>query len=153
MTQLNGEDIMKRAIPFFLCLILSGCISTSIRTDDGLSMDNKRPRDLTNLRQVKIGMSQQEVVDLMGDHTVIGYEMEKSKEDAYTPIVLKNPYRLETLKVQDKTLEAAFYYTHVKQADDIIADEELTPLVFQEGKLIGKGWPFWNMILKKKDRL
>ena len=142
---------MRGAVPFFLCLIVSGCVSMASRTGGDLSTDNKRPLDLTNLRQVKIGMSRQEVVSLMGDHTVIGYEMEKGKEDAYTPIILRNPYRLETLKVQDKTFEAAFYYTQVKQADDIITDEELTPLVFQAGRLIGQGWPFLKELLKRKD--
>lgn len=53
------------------------------------------------------------------------------------------PYRSETLTGKDgKSYEVLYYYTHLKQRDDRITDDELTPLVFQGGKLIGRGYPF-----------
>jgi hypothetical protein len=43
-----------------------------------------------------------------------------------------------------RTYEVWYYYTDLKQRDDKISDDELTPLVFDEEKLIGWGYPFLN---------
>ena len=64
-------------------------------------------------------MTKQQVVDLLGQ-----------------------PYRTETLQGKDKVLLTYFYWTDVKHADDAITDDELTPTVFDNDKLIGWGWSF-----------
>ena len=35
-----------------------------------------------------------------------------------------------------------FYYTDVRTKDDKITDDELTPVVLREGKVVGIGYPF-----------
>ena len=56
---------------------------------------------------------------------------------------IDNPHRSETLMGKDgKPYEILYYYTDIKQRDDKITDDELTPLVFDGRKLIGWGYPF-----------
>jgi hypothetical protein len=56
---------------------------------------------------------------------------------------IDNPYRSETLTGKDgKNYDVLYYYSDLKQRDDKITDDELTPLVFHDGKLIGWGYPF-----------
>ena len=77
-------------------------------------------------------MSQATVVELMGQ--------EPAKGLFYW---IDNPYRSEILTGKDgKSCQVIYYYTELKQRDDKITDDELTPLVFEDGKLIGWGYPF-----------
>jgi len=67
-----------------------------------------------------------------------------------------NPYRSEILQGKDKTFEVLYYYTDIKNYDAWygmkgIADDELTPLVFDEGKLIGWGWSYLEANVKKYE--
>jgi len=58
---------------------------------------------------------------------------------------INNPYRSETLKGKDgKNYAVLFYYTDVKNKDNAITDDELTPIVLLDGKLVGWGWSFLN---------
>ena len=65
-------------------------------------------------------------------------------------IPVKNPYREEILEGDGTTYRVAYYFTHIKKSDGIVADDELTPLIFQEGVLVGKGQGF---LIDLKDRL
>lgn len=49
------------------------------------------------------------------------------------------PYRSEILQGKNKTFEVVYYVTDVKKDDNAIIDDELTPFVFDNGKLIGWG--------------
>ncbi len=91
---------------------------------------------------IQIGMSQNDVKQIMGERVIIGYEKSKEKADQFVPITLQNPYRSEVLKSHGTTYEIFFYFTYLKHADGVITDDELTPLVFENNKLIGKGWKF-----------
>jgi hypothetical protein len=51
--------------------------------------------------------------------------------------------REEKLQAADgAALEVLYYYTDLRQRDDRITDDELTPLVFRDGKLAGKGYDY-----------
>jgi hypothetical protein len=58
-------------------------------------------------------------------------------------IAVPNPYRSEIKKVGNKNYEILFYYTDIRKQDGAITDDELTPLVLEDGKLIGWGWFFF----------
>ena len=135
----------------FIGLVFGGCASLGYPPGEGSSMTTSmaKPRELTNLRQVKMGMTPQEIVSVMGDNIVIGYELTPENETEYRPILLKNPYRRQTFKVDEKTYEVDFYYTHLKKADDIISEDELTPFVFEDGRLVAKDWQFFNKLVKR----
>lgn len=53
---------------------------------------------------------------------------------------INNPFRLETFEKGGKNYEVIFYYTDEKKSDLMIQDDELTPIVFFEGKVVGYGW-------------
>ena len=55
--------------------------------------------------------------------------------------VMKRPYRSETLSLSNgKRLELLYYHTDLKTPDGAVTDDELTPVVLIEGKVIGWGW-------------
>jgi len=88
----------------------------------------------TNLSKLSFDMSKQDVARIMGTQTVrdpSGY--------------VSNPYKVETAKAPEGgNLEILFYYTETKKHDDVITDDELTPLVFKDNKLVGWGWSYMN---------
>ncbi len=115
---------MKKVI--FLLLVLAIVMSGCTRPDTITRINRK------NLMKLSIGMSKQEVLNIMGTKTMhILYG------------AVNNPYRSEMLRLENgKTLELLYYYTDIKRRDNCITDDELTPLVFHNGELIGWGWSF-----------
>ena len=54
---------------------------------------------------------------------------------------MKRPYRSETLSLSNgKRLELLYYQTDLKTPDGAVTDDELTPVVLIEDKVIGWGW-------------
>jgi len=122
-----------------LSLFLSGCVSVGVEPTPQKQVSGKEKKALTQMNQVFVGMTYQEVSNLMGERVFIGYEGIAGDPQ---PIALQSPYRVETLKDGEKSYEVLYYFTHIQKADGMIADDELTPLIFEEERLIGKGWDF-----------
>jgi len=57
-------------------------------------------------------------------------------------IVGTEPNRSEIIQGNGKNLEVVYFVTDDKDGDGVISNEELTPLVFDEGKMIGWGWAY-----------
>ena len=131
---------MKKLLAVLLCLGLVGC--SSLRS---LSQATAPTRE--NLIRLSIGMTKQEVLDTMGTETREAYYHGGLDNWAFS--TMNNPYRSEILQGKDKTLEVIYYVTDDKNHDGAINDNELTPLVFDEGKLIGWGWSFLQDSLNK----
>jgi len=141
---------MRNIVFCLLCVVLAGCITVTSEPDINVREWTHPSKGLTNIRQVQLGMTDREVASLMGDQVVIGYQASDSLSGAYEAIPIKSPYRDEVLSGKYTTYKIIYYYTHVQSPDGIIADDELTPLVFKEGKLIGKGRDF---LFALKDKL
>ncbi len=125
---------MKRLI-VSLFLIMSGCSNIYLDTSDLL-----RDQNTENLKKLAVGLKKGVVMEMMGTEPSKGVFM-----------WIDNPYRTETFTGKDgKTYEVLYYYTDLKQRDDKIADDELTPLVFEDGKLIGWGYPFLDQKVPPK---
>ena len=97
-----------------------------------------------NISKLSIGMSKDEAIAIMGNKTAGGRLGEPK---------VGNPYKSVILQGENKTLEVLYYYTEVKQAFYFrpvsrISDDELTPLVFDDGKLIGWGREFLEQNMK-----
>jgi len=128
---------MKKIWLLLLCLGLTGCATVS------LSQGTAPNRE--NLFRLSIGMDKAKVIEIMGSKSfditfrkyvgVYGRAVNAS-------VTITNPYRSEILQGKDKTLEVVYYVTDDKNNDGAISDDELTPLVFDNGKLIGWGWSF-----------
>ncbi len=117
------------------------------------------------LSAIKEGMGIDEVHQVMGQEIVIGYVNSTIKEntpqlapdkpasadpDAYKPLTIPNPYKSEEIKAPKGDYLVEYYVARVHQPDGIINDNELMPLVFKDGKLVGRGWPFLQALLPKK---
>ncbi len=114
-------------------------------------------RPMIDIHTIQVGMSHQEVKKILGDKVVTGYEIANPAVPAggssdqlsqSKPITLKNPFRVEIYRTDDKVCEVAFYFTTLKQQDGVITDDELTPLVFANDRLIGRGWQFYKNFKK-----
>lgn len=130
---------MKKIIYLFVIVMaLSGCVT----------VDSIRATNRENLLKLSAGMTKQEVLSIMGIKKITASKYSWSNPE-YT---ITNPYRSETLQGKDKVFEVLYYYTDVKKIPSYaITDDELTPLVFDDGKLIGWGWIFLNEDVKKYE--
>ena len=129
-----------RLRPLLLCaaILISGCAVPWF--PDPLEVmrdDNKR-----KLAGLAVGMTRDKVETVMGNQPAGG-----SVFDALFGRVqylgARNPMRDERLRGTDGVeYEVFFYYTDVRQLDDKITDDELTPVVFRDGRIAGIGYDF-----------
>lgn len=137
-------------------LLLVGALSACA------SAINFRERNRENLDKLRVGMTRDEVIDLMGigeEHQLIGSEtqgpigtgrdtmgvMSVRIPTGNNAPVLYNPQRSEIYQGADgSTWEVLFYYTHVVRDDGMVTDDELTPLVLRDDTLTGWGWTHWS---------
>jgi hypothetical protein len=131
---------MKELSILLLCLGLVGCATTFSQ----IASDNR-----TNLLQLSIGMTKENVLNIMGTKT--RYANFDERVSRYIDAPINNPYRSEIMQGNNKTLEVLYYYTDIKSVDDAITDDELTPLVFDDGKLIGWGNSFLQDNVQKYE--
>lgn len=106
-----------------------------------------------HLMRLSPGMTKGEVLDIMG----VG------KQKICCPIrTVTNPHRSEAYSAGGVQFEVLYYYTDKKTltpssgvmgdgANNKIDDDELLPIVFQDGKLTGWGWSFWNDAVQRYE--
>ena len=132
---------------WIVCLLvaLTGCASTPEYKPLQAASNPQLLLNESALKAVKEGMSPEEVHNIMGQELLIGYAF---KSDKYQPLTIPNPYRIE--EIPDTGYIIEYYIDSIRQADGIVHDDELMPLVFQDGKLIGRGWPLANSLRPSK---
>ena len=130
---------MQRIALILISLWLAGCTAAG-----------QTAKKLTDVRSISRGMSKQEVAAILGTQVIVGYELADAKTGIFKPITLPNPHRIQTITKNNRTYDIAFYLTEVRQADELVSDDELTPFVFEQDKVVGQGWPFVNKILREK---
>ncbi len=120
--------MIKKIIYMLLVLVfISGCA--------GLSMYEAIKPNKANLMKLKVDMPEGQVMKIMGDNPISSKSMS-----------IDNPYRVESLNMASGSYRIVYYVIQVVVDDDIISDEELTPIVFKDGKLVGWGWNFMENI-------
>lgn len=102
-------------------LFLSGC----------MSLEAVRAKNRDNLMRLSAGMSMQEALSIMGKVSITAEGTQ-----------ITQPYSSARVRLGGKDMDVVYYYTDLRQADDIITDDELTPLVFEDDRLIGWGRDF-----------
>jgi len=150
---------MKIFLVLFLCLMTSGCIPLLIGAGVGVGVASSRKSisqttavNRTNLLKLSLGISKDEAISIMGTKPIgANYTELSGKRKITRGITITNPYRSEILQGKDKTLEVIYYVTDDKNNDGAISDDELTPLVFDNGKLIGWGWSFLENNVRKYE--
>lgn len=106
-------------------------------------IDEIRTMNRNNVNKISLGMTKSEVMNIMGT------ESYKTSMGAFSRIVVNNPYKTEILSEGDKKYEVLFYFTNVTELDGLISDDELTPIVFHNGKVDGYGWLYVKDNIKR----
>lgn len=126
----------KIAAVSMLFVLVAGCTS---------SLDRVRTANRRNLLKLSVGMTKEQALAIMGN---------KSGGGRFGEPTVNSPYKSEILQGKEKTFEVLYYYTDIKSViytanPPTITDDELTPLVFDNGKLIGWGASFLDSNINK----
>jgi hypothetical protein len=85
------------------------------------------------LGRLRLGMTREEVDAVMGtDATWLGSAVGW----------ISRPFKTGSYRSADGEVVLLHYYTDVKKRDDIVQDDELTPVVLVDGKVVGWGRDF-----------
>ena len=104
-------------------------------------------KPMIDLSKISIGMSIDQVKSVIGDEIPVGFTV---KEEGQTSqLTVKSLQKEETLSVQGFSYQVLYYFTYIVHPDDQITNDELTPLVFENGILIAKTWDDFNKIKSK----
>lgn len=104
-------------------LLLSGCLSNNSLDTMSMAVNN-----ISNLSRISVGMNETEVMQIM-----------------------HKPYSRETIQYQDDTFEFWFYVTRPTGLDQgRLMQQNLTPLAFKNGVLIGWGFNYYNHLVRQE---
>ena len=120
-----------------LTLALTGCANLAID-----SLDALRSRNRENISTLSVGMTGEDVTRIMGTDSA-GGKLGDIFFGRMRYLQATNPYRIEDVRGADgENYQVRFYYTDVKHLDDAITDDELTPVVLLDDKIVGVGYDF-----------
>ncbi|MCK4872248.1 MAG: DUF3192 domain-containing protein [Phycisphaerales bacterium] len=101
------------------------------------SHDQIRAENRLALASITVGMTRAEVDAVMGLRTI-----------RTTQGWITNPHRTEVRRADNgDTYDVLYYYTTVTVHDGKVSDRELTPVVLQDGHVIGWGSDFLKALL------
>ncbi len=134
-------------IIIMLSVLMIGC-SVTIEQREIVEDPSPSVRRFVSLHQVQRGLTSEEVKAVLGEQVIVGYEMPDSRTKQYKPVLVNNPQRVENFVQGSRTFVVEYYLVGINQSDGVTADNELSPLVYEGGKLIGWGWAFLNKAKK-----
>ena len=125
-----------------LCLLLCWTTLTACSTLFMDPLEQFRAANKRNLERVAVGHTRFEVESIMGkDHAGGGLPEVALGRVQY--LRATNPMREEDARGDDGSdYSILVYYTDLRTRDDKITDDELTPVVLANGKVVGVGYPF-----------
>ena len=125
---------MKKVFITFLLLLIfcNTSISDTIFTPKQVRTANKE-----RLNELEIGMSKDEVLIIMGT---------KGFSIGSAPFTIENPFRIEVQSSGKNIYRVLYYYTDLAKADGIITDDELTPVILRNNRLVGWGRDVWDRL-------
>jgi hypothetical protein len=136
---------MRFAWIILLSLSLAGCASSPVYNPMQTASPPEVAFNESGFKAVQEGMTMDQVHQIMGKELVIGYIFQ---DPVYKPLTIPNPYKSEAIKDTGFFLE--YYIEAIRRPDGIVSDNELMPLIFKNGKLIGRGWPLANSLRPSK---
>ena len=128
--------ILISLLAITITITLTGCVS---------SLEKTRTQNRQNILKLSVGMTKPQVIEIMGTKTAGG---------KFGETRVNNPYKSEIIQGKLKLYGILYYYTDLDSAiytanPSFITDKDLTPLVFQDGRLIGWGKDFLKTIKTK----
>lgn len=134
----------------FLLVVCAGCVGCqSVEVKPTVSQEFVQRQFIVD-SQLRAGLSRDEVAGVLGKEIVVGYTLADEVAEQYNPVILKNPQRSQTIQKNGKTYVVDYYLARIQAADDKITDDELLPVVFESGRLIGRGWDFFHRHFKSQ---
>ena len=82
-------------------------------------------------------MNEKVVLMIMGSKTI---KIESA------PFTIENPFRIEVQSSDKNIYRVLYYYTDLVKADGFITDDELTPVILKNNKLVGWGRDVWDRL-------
>jgi hypothetical protein len=129
--------MLLRALLAAVTLAMAGCATLVADPVEQLRNANK-----LNLAKVSPGMTRSTVESVMGDARA-GGGLTDVMFGRVQYLEAKNPMREEQVRSSDGAeYLVLFYYTDVHERDDKITDDELTPVAFRDGKVVGIGYGY-----------
>ena len=146
---------MDKIIVLFLILLSGGCAVTTVNTPEqppatSVSKVSHVFASDDEIRKLLLGVSREEALALIGRTTNIGYELRQGSTDEYQAVTTPNPQKSEQYTRGKNVYQVDFYLTRINKADGVVTDDELTPVIFESNKLVGKGWDFFKSKIKKE---
>lgn len=123
----------KLGVLLVMAMFLAGCAT--------LTVSKLTAKNRMSLVHLSAGMSKQEVLAIMGTG-ISAYTCEDAVSKACREVTINNPYRTEMTESSGKASEVYYYLTDLKNKNCEVEEDELTPLAFENGKLIGWGKNF-----------
>ncbi|MDD2679488.1 MAG: DUF3192 domain-containing protein [Candidatus Omnitrophica bacterium] len=130
----------KLGFGLVMALLLSGCATM---TTSDLAANNSM-----NLVHLSRGMGRSEALGIMGSRISV-YNCDHTTLKNPPRIKISTPYRTETVETAGRTLEVVYYVTSLNSGNCAVEEANLTPLVFDDGKLIGWGKAFLSEVTTK----
>lgn len=128
---------MKKLGQLWGLLLVAGCATLMLDPLEQLRESNKR-----NLAQVAVGHTRLEVESIMGTARA-GGKLPEVLFGRVQYLEARNPMREEReTGVDGAEYQVVFYYTDLRSRDDKITDDELTPVVLRDGRVVGLGYAF-----------
>ncbi|HUO83233.1 MAG TPA: DUF3192 domain-containing protein [Gammaproteobacteria bacterium] len=121
----------------FAFVLLAGCAPLVMDSVEALREANK-----SKLGKLSAGMPRAEAESIMGSDAA-GGKLGDVLFGRLQHLEVRNPMREELVRGADGAdYEVLFYYTDLRSRDDKVTDDELTPLVFRDGRLAGIGYAY-----------
>ena len=128
---------MKQIKLITLLLICSNIVFGQFKKYERFTVNNRN-----NLALLETGMTKTEVVTIMGDRSI----------SSFGGAFVGNPYKTELFKTtQGNSISVFWYYTQILTTNGVVDPDELTPVVFINGKMQGFGWSFYRETHKHID--
>ena len=122
---------------FLVLMFCNTSISDTIFTPQQVRTMNKE-----KLNELEIGMNENVVLMMMESKT---FKIESA------PFTIENPFKTEIYSNDVDVYKILYFYTDLVKRDGFITDEELTPVIFKNNKLMGWGRDVWNKIVESKE--
>jgi len=124
----KNKILINSILAIVIAMFISGCGPTNPQL--------VIQKNSVSMMKLKIGMSSQDALNIMG----VGI-----MED------IANPVRVEMYNEKGKEIKVAYYYTQIQKSDGAITDDELTPIIFVDDKLIGISRAILESTIKKYE--
>ncbi len=144
---------MDKILMVVLSFLISGCAVVTVKPSQTTAVNANTIEhtfpSVGSIHKLMPGVSREEALALIGRTLTTGYELKENSVSEYQPVTMNNPYRSQKITRGKDVYEIDYYLTHIRKPDGAISDDELTPLAFEDNKLIGKGWEFFNSRIKR----